>query len=74
MRPHELQVTRVKSEAKRVDLLTKFLGPERHDKLLKLLPLSARGKEQYGSFSGEGWGSVLVACGRCDRKQTGSRS
>ena len=40
VRWHELKVSRVRSEDHRADLKTKFLGPFRHHKLVKLLPLS----------------------------------
>ena len=43
VRSHELRILRVKSEDTRADLLTKFMGLERHLKLIKLFPLSVRG-------------------------------
>ena len=43
VRSHELKISRVKSEDNPADMLTKFLDPERHQKLIKLLPLSVPG-------------------------------
>ena len=43
VRSHELKISQVKTEDNRADLLTKFLDPERHHKLIKLCPLSAPG-------------------------------
>ena len=43
---HELKVSRVKSEDNRADLLTKFLDPDRHYKLIKLLALSVPGTKR----------------------------
>ena len=43
IRSHELKVSRVKPEDTRAELLTKFLDPERHQKLIKLLPPSVPG-------------------------------
>ena len=41
VKSHELKISRVKPEEdNRADLLTKFLDPKRHHKLIKLLPLS----------------------------------
>ena len=58
VRSHELRIQRVKSEDSRVDLLTMFLKPERHHKLIKLLPLSVQGTNRawVGKLSGVGRG------------------
>ena len=58
VRSHELKVSRVKSEDTRADLLTKFFDPERHHKLIKLLPLSVPGTRREVANSV----ALLVVC------------
>ena len=60
VRSHELKASRVKSEDTRADLLTKFFDPERHHKLIKLLPLSVPGTTRGGKLSSVVGGVLAV--------------
>ena len=57
IRSHELKISREKSENNRADLLTKFLDPDRHHQLIKLLPLSVPGTRR------ELANSAVLGCG-----------
>ena len=46
VRSHEPKISRVKLEGNRADLSTKFVDPERHHKLIKVLPLSVPGRRR----------------------------
>ena len=57
VRSHELQISRVKSEDNRTDLLKRLLDPERHHKLIELLPLSMPGTRRVANS-----GALGVVC------------
>ena len=58
----------VKGEDTHADLLTKILDPERHHKLIQMLPLSFPGtRARVGKLSGAGCG-VFNAYGQCGSK------
>ena len=68
-RPHEPKVSRKKSEDYRADLFTKFLEPDRHHKLIKLLPLSVPGTRREVANSVALGGGVLAVSSQGYNKQ-----
>ena len=52
---YKFKISQVKSEDNRADLLTKYLDPERHHKLITLLPLRVPGtKREVAKISSVG--------------------